>query len=460
MKIRFTNMFLGVAAALLIFFGCGSGIRVRAESFCYPSQELSGDMKAFFSAGANPYGKSSQGMCVAGDSVIYTRYNDDSSPTTYVVLDRDSGKEISHQEFHTLHSNSLTYNPETSEVVTVTKSHAYVFSFIGGKLTLTHDYILSHNCPKIAYSTTDHCYYLGTSTEIFRTSDFTSLTKVFDVSQKAINQGMGCDGDHLFIIWYQVGHNTIAVYDLNGHYDGSYTLNSDSYREVEDVDFIDDSLVINIANSGGNNGLYKVPSKHAYSKWKMTDKANCVKAGEKVRECSRCHRVERKNIPPTGKHQPGDWTIQTHPDCSQDGIRVVKCKVCGQVVRKEMLPRLGHAYSEIFIKQLPTVFEPGIKERICLRCHHQEITLIPAVKPYVKAEAKMSLKKGKTVRLHPKIGRGDQITSYQSGDDKILTVTKNGAISPKKSGDTTITITTAAGARAVVKVHVKMVPFF
>ena len=269
-----------VLLLLFLFFP-----KTTYAAYCNSNTELAQAMNPFFVVNNDYYGHTSQGMCVAEDTIIYTRFRGDYLPTTYVILDKNTKKEIAHQEFNTLHSNSLTYNPDTKEVVSVSKNHAYVFSYKKHTLTLEHTFILNHNCCKIAYVPSKKLYYLGTSNVIYSSKDCRSLTPVFSVPQIAINQGMGCDGKYLYIIWYTVGKNYLYKYSLDGSLIEKYTLFSDTYREIEEVDFFDDVMILNIANSMEHNGLYTVNSKHNYGKWEQTIKPTCAKTGEKIKIC-------------------------------------------------------------------------------------------------------------------------------------------------------------------------------
>ena len=339
-------------------------IPVPSHAFC--RNDLS--LKDFFIVGPDYYNPTSQGMCIAGSYIIYTRYRSESSATVYVVIDKQTGKEVAHYSFNTSHSNSLTYNPDKKEVVAVTNSKAYVFSFKGTTLEYKTTYFLNHNCPKIAYVQSQHRYYLGTSTVIFSTEDFHSLRAEFHVPQLAINQGMGFDGRFLYIPWYRVGHNTVCVYDLNGREVKRYELISNTYREIEDIDFDGDRMFLNIANSPGHNGISTVDSIHTYGKWQKVKKETCGDAGLKEHLCKFCQHSETAVIPPTGKHKPGKWEPTKSPTCTKPGGHLKRCKVCKQVVKEESVPATGHSYTPWKRIALPDVFEVGTDYRHCEKC--------------------------------------------------------------------------------------------
>ncbi len=430
--------------------------------FCTSDRELSADMERFFRGGETLYHRSSQGMCVAENYVIYTRYESDSSPTTYVVIDANTGQEVAHQDFMTRHSNSLTYNDDTSQVVSVSQKHAYVFSFRNGKMYLQKDYRLSHNCPKIAYNKNDGYYYLGTSRTIYRTKDFQKLTKVFHVKKMGIDQGMGCDGRNLYIIWYAVGRNTIAVYSTDGRYQGKYTLNSSIYREVEDVDFYGDQMMINIANSSTRNGVYQVASDHKYTSWSVTKQPTCADSGIKKRSCKRCGGVEYKLAVPTGKHQPGEWIVVKKPDCTSPGRKVRRCIVCDKVAEEEDISARGHSYSQWKVTVKATRYHEGEKVRKCTVCGHADRETIEKQKPDAKVNvSKVDVQIGSDAdRLTVQLQDGDRILSWKSEDEKIATVTEDGVITGKWMGKTKIQINTALGAKAWVTVQVHLLPVF
>ena len=409
--------------------------------FCHEDQELAEDMRPYFTPSSSYYGISSQGMCAAGDYIIYTRYSSDRERTTYVVLEAGSRREVEHSSFFTQHSNSLTYNPDRQEVVSVSNNHAYVFSFYNHHLTLNRDVIMNHNCCKIAYIPSKKVYYLGTSNTIYETTDFTYLNKAFDVPQYAVNQGMACDGRSLYIVWYSVGHNILAVYGLDGSYQGVYSLTSDKYREVEEIDFLNESMLVSIANSENYNGLYRVACKHQYSSWEISRAATCDQTGLESRACRICGKAELRTIPATGVHVPGSWEVKRPATCENSGYRVKNCLQCGRIIRQETLPAAGHDYSGWEEMEESTVLTAGYRKhqcRICEKIEYKESSFLPAtIRIVIENERNQ-------IRVY--LNKGDRITSWLSDNPQVAEVDESGHVTPKGHGHTRITVSSAGGA--------------
>lgn len=445
---------------LLLFFLLFPKITYAA--YCNPDTELSHGMDPYFIAQSNYYGHTSQGMCVAGDYIIYTRFRSDSLPTTYVILDAKTKKEIAHQEFKTLHSNSLTYNPDTKEVVSVSKNHAYVFSFKKHTLTLEHTYILNHNCCKIAYVPSKKLYYLGTSNVIYSSKDCKSLSPVFEVPQIAVNQGMGSDGKYLYVVWYTVGKNYLYKYSLDGSLVEKYTLFSDTYREIEEIDFLDDQMILNIANSPDHNGLYTIDPKHAYGKWKQTLNPTCAKEGEKVKVCKNCGNEKKESIPPTGEHKEGKWILTQRPDCEHPGQRIKQCKVCGQTTLVDELPEKGHRFTEWKTEVEPTVLKNGMGLRKCLDCGKAEYKVLPQISAIANFSVEYLPIQWHKSSAAPdiKLNKGDYIIEWTSKDPSIVSVSQNGKLTAKKHGTTKICVETAGGATDSFNVKVQFFPIW
>ena len=436
---------------------CFGSVPVMAAS-CFCRDDLK--MDEFFIVGPNFYNPTSQGMCLAGKYIIYTRFVNEHSPTVYVLIDKQTRKEVAHYSFNTEHSNSLTYNPDTGEVVAVTNSKAFVFSLKGSKLTFLRTHYLNHNCPKIAYAPDRKIYYLGTSNVVYSTKDFSSLHAEFHVPQLAVNQGMGYDGKFLYIPWYRVGHNTVCVYDLNGKEVRRYEFKSDTYREIEDIDFDGDTMFVNIANSPDHNGISTVSSLHKYGAWKKVKNETCGDPGMKERQCTLCHHPESAVIPPTGKHKPGKWEPTKSPTCTQPGGHLKRCTVCKHVVEEGTVPATGHSFTAWERISLPDVLHIGTDHRYCTKCHKEELRPVECLKPFVHvSENYVTLRKKTKTKLSCTFNRGDSIVSWASDNPDVATV-KDGIVHGKSSGDCFITVKLKSGITKRIPVKVQILPVF
>lgn len=427
--------------------------------FCCSDEEISGSLKPIFPAKNNYYGLSSQGFCSAGDYYIYTRYSSDSSSTTYVVIDKSTMKEVGHYEFSTIHSNSLTYNPDKQEVVAVTKSHAFVFSFIDGKLELLHDFIMNHNCCRIAYVHERQCYFMGTDKVIYLTTDFRTLTPYFHYPCVAINQGMGYDGHLIYINWYTPGFNQIYCYTVNGEFVKKYTLRSEKYTEVEEVDFDGSDMILNIAASPGHNGLYKVQSKHTYSDWTSKKKPTCLRYGEKHHFCTYCGAMESQRIDPTGKHEAGDWIVDQEPKCTTKGKRHIECKNCGLYLKEEITEATGHDYGKWNKVKSPNVFSKGQEYKECKNCGEKEYRDIQKLVAFMEIKDDfISIPKDKPYKMKVYLNVGDFLIDAAAKDKDMADIAvenKEMIITPKRTGKTSITIESASGIKKKINIVIK-----
>ena len=358
-----------------------AGLPVNAagnKGFCH-EEDLSRNLKAFFVPQRGFLKRTSQGFCVAGRYVIYTRYSNDGDTTSYVLIDKEKGKVAAHYEYNTGHSNSLTYNAKTGRVVAVSNSHAYVFSLKGSSLRLLADLQTPRNFCKIAYAAKKGGYYLVTSTEIFFSRDLSHYSKVFSVPKVAVNQGMACDGDYIYINWYRYRNNQIWKYTLNGRYVGRYNLVSSLYCEIEEVDFDQGRMYVNIVNSEAN-GIYVCASEHEVQSWHTEKEAGCGEEGLETSVCSRCGRKITRQVPIEGNHMISGWTILRAPDCEQEGIKARVCRKCHKVLERQYVPCSGHSFGRWKIIKKRTAHSEGTMERICELCHEVEIRKIPAGK--------------------------------------------------------------------------------
>ena len=374
-----SGLFLRVwilACFVLLLAGLPAPVQAAGqEDFCHASS-LQEDMKAFFIPPVGYLRRTSQGMCVAGRYIIYTRYSSDSASTSYVVLDKEKGTVAGCYNFYTRHSNSLTYNPSTGHVVCVSNKRAYVMALEGSQLRMVAVMTMPRNFCKVAYVARKGGYYLGTSTGIFFSKDLKKFNRLFSVPKVAVNQGMACDGDYLYINWYKYQHNLICKYSLEGKYIGSYTLDSSVYREVEEVDFDSGKMYVNVINSP-SNGIYIIQNGHVLQTWQTEKEASCGEDGMMVSTCSRCGKKIEKVIPAQGNHELSGWGVLKAPTCLEEGLKGRICKKCHKVFDQQSIPCTGHSFGGWKLKKKATTRSEGSVERICQICHQVETRKIP-----------------------------------------------------------------------------------
>ena len=434
----------------------------HASAACVNTSDNLNKVAQPFLTGTTPYEPHTQGMCIAENYIIWTRTSDsDSSETTYVVLDIKTGNEVGHYTFHTGHSNSLTYNSKKKELAVVTDGYVYLFKFKDGELTQKDSFALSvHGC-KVAYVSSKDYYVVSTGPRIFKTSDFKNLDLLFQISEKGTNQGMGSDGENLYIIWYSPGDNKIEEYSLDGKKIRTLSITGESFSEIEEIDFQGGNMYLNNTQSGTADGIYLVPAEHHFGKFKTVQKKTCLKDGKKERTCSGCGLKESKVIPSIGHHTESDWIIKKEAACEEDGLKIKICTVCKKELKKEKIPATGHNFSEWKQIKEPTVFENGKEERICVYCHKQEYQEEPSLTPAISLDnynVEMAWYE-KGYQLNWELEKGDYITDISSQNKKKATVTADGFIAPKFPGKTDIIIKTKTGLVATCHVKIKLSSF-
>lgn len=437
-----------------------SGIHVSAA--CTNTNNNLNEVAQPFLTGTSPYESHTQGMCIAENYIVWTRTSDsDSSETTYVVLDLKSKEEKGHYTFHTGHSNSLTYNSKKKELAVVTDGYVYLFDFNDGKMTQKDSFALSvHGC-KVAYVSSKDYYVVSTGPRVFKTKNFKDLDLLFQMDEKGTNQGMGSDGENLYIIWYEPGNNKIEEYSLDGKYIRTLSATGDSFSEIEELDFQKGNMYLNNTQSGTSNGIYLVPAEHHFSKFKTVIKKTCLKDRKKERICSGCGLKESKIIHSIGHHKESDWIIKKEASCEKDGFKIKICTVCKKELKKEKIPATGHNFSEWKQIQEPTVFEKGIEKRICVYCHKEETQEEDMLTPTISLDnydVEMAWYE-KGYQLNWELEKGDYITEIFSRDNKKAKVSTDGYITPKFPGKTDIIIKTKTGLTATCHVKIKLSSF-
>lgn len=449
----------------LIFCGCLILLvfsKQYISAACVNTNDDLNEVAQPFLTGTSPYEEHTQGMCIADDYIIWTRTSgSDSNKTTYVVIDIKTGEETGHYSFHTGHSNSLTYNSKDKELAVVTDGYVYRFYFDKGKITKKDSFSLPvHGC-KVAYITSKDYYIVSTGPRIFKTKDFKDLDLLFNMDEKGTNQGMGSDGENIYVVWYKPGNNKIEEYSLSGKYIRTFSATGDSFSEIEEVDFHGGNMYLNNTQSGEANGIYLVPAEHHFGKYKTVQKKTCLKDGKKERVCNGCGLKESKVIPSIGHHTESDWIIKKEAVCEKDGLKIKICTACKKELKKEKIPATGHNFSEWKQIKEPTVFENGKEERICIYCHKQEYQEETSLTPAISLDnynVEMAWYE-KGYQLNWELEKGDYITDITSQNKKKATVSDDGFITPKFPGKTDIIIKTKTGLVATCHVKIKLSSF-
>ncbi len=469
-----------------------------SAAFQHESKDITSDATRVFNLNGK-YRSSTQGMCVADHYLVVTRWSSNSKPTTYVVLDLETGKEVGHYDFSTGHSNSMAYNAAKNEIAVVTDGKAYLFDFSDGVMRKKESISVGNHAVKVAYVADKESYYISTGIRMFRTKDFRTLTETFRSSELATNQGMGSDGTNLFVCWWGSSKNTIEVLSTGGKKVTSYTLDDAVCDEVEEVDFYKGNMYLNITNSGSNNGIYVVAGDgnekvaeqqaetetkakttentkeeasatpeeqqeqeeaahiHEYSDWVVTKEATCAEDGQKERTCA-CGEKQIETIPATGQHKEGPWEQVTEETCEQEGLKQKFCQVCGAVLDEQVVQPTGHDYGEWRMSKNPTVFVNSEYVRTCKVCGLEELKNGEPLEPYLILDASLVTAWYKDpTKLQAVVNEGDTIVSWTSSDKKVASVSQNGTVTPHRPGKASITVKTKSGLKKTCKVTVKWI---
>ncbi|MDO4740277.1 MAG: hypothetical protein Q4A66_06385 [Eubacteriales bacterium] len=118
------------------------------------------------------------------------------------------------------------------------------------------------------------------------------------------------------------------------------------------------------------------PNAHDWGIWATVSESTCSKAGEKVRACAICAKVERESLP-LAEHE---LSAAIHdPTCAEDGYTIYTCERCSYVSdRTEIVPRSAayHVWGEFGVILQPGCTVPGSQERTCSICganHRKEV---------------------------------------------------------------------------------------
>ncbi len=151
---------------------------------------------------------------------------------------------------------------------------------------------------------------------------------------------------------------------------------------------------------------------HTFGDWKETP-ATCTEAGERVRSCLSCGKMQREELPslghdylpeervestcetaghvlsrcsrcgntetqplPLGDHRWGQVRVLEEATCEGTGLRAAVCEVCGKREDEQVIPSLGHQWEETVLKT-PSCTEEGSLKKECSRCRESTVESLP-----------------------------------------------------------------------------------
>ncbi len=207
----------------------------------------------------------------------------------------------------------------------------------------------------------------------------------------------------------------------------------------------------------------------------------CVEAGETKKTCTVCAEVQINTIPPTGKHsykgtviaptcaEKGyteytctvcddkykgseteakghdfEETTTIAPACGKAGEKSLKCKVCNYK-KTEPVDALKHEYEAVNVVP-PTLTEKGYTEYKCVNegCeatyNDDFVAALGKIKSVRFLDVKLNKNEKRTVEpIIESVGNPGWTAEYTVKDESIITIDKDGEITAKTRGTTTVT---------------------
>ena len=480
---------------MVVITACNFSSPVNDAGFCTENTNLSSLVENFTELeSSRQIGYVVQGMCVAEDYIIVTRWKGNNKDTTFQVLDINTGEVISSFSLNTGHSNSMTYNPETNEIIVVSGDSSkkiYILNFEDGEIsykdTLKTDYAFSAIC----YVNSQDMYYLSTGNKIYSSDDLCDFDKEFNIKHIGNCQGMASDGTDIYLCWSCGSTQKIQRFNTAGENTETYKIDN-TCRELEEIDFYGTDMYLG-DNRLNKDAVFKISSEHDFSEWgtiseptctepgeekrtcnicgyeeinelpiidhtfsdwKITTPATCKTEGKQQRTCLYCDAVEEETIPvDSSNHISGEW-IEKPSTCIEPGEKNRYCIECGALLEHVTIPANGHLYSEWKEIKSPTVYTSGKKQRQCTICKYKETGIIRSLTPSVTIDSQnINLKKFTKSSINITLQTGDEILSSKTSNPLIASLSGN-VIHTRFPGTATITIKTKAGAITDIKVSV------
>lgn len=206
---------------------------------------------------------------------------------------------------------------------------------------------------------------------------------------------------------------------------------------------------------GAQNEIISPATGHDYKLVKEVA-ASCSASGIRVEQCSICGDSKSIILPMTDHEY--EQTENIAPTCVSEGIIRKKCRYCN-ATSVTTLPIVGHSYREFTVVRKATVLAEGLKSRTCSVCGNVETEIIPKLNGAVQLTA-VSIpiqiaEKVSVQSLVTGLQEGDCVTSWESDNPEIATISEDGTIVAKKDGTVNISVTTKSGATATMTVQVQ-----
>lgn len=199
---------------------------------------------------------------------------------------------------------------------------------------------------------------------------------------------------------------------------------------------------------------------HTYEAAFTVDQAaTCTSAGSRSRHCTKCDEKTQVTVIPAAGHAL-TTVVTKAATCGTAGSRYEKCTKCGYTSASKTIAATGrHSYGGYTVTKAATALAAGQEVRTCSVCGHKDYRAIAKLEPAITlTETSLPLQVKKSASLKSTVtglAAGDYIASWKSANTKIAAITKNGKVTGKKIGSTTITVTLASGLTASLTLKVQ-----
>ena len=209
-----------------------------------------------------------QGMCVAGDYLIVSMYENTETDGRLYVIDIENKSVSSYVDGVSGHLNSLCYDANSKLVCVVDGMTIHRYALSSGNLSFSDDVTLSDSFQSAtAIAWNNGLYYVRHGFAVFVSSDLSVVTKTVYVQEGAdtglTRQGMEVDDDYIYMPYSgSDGVERIHIYDKeDGKLLKVLTIPRGTFGELEEVAIYGGYMFLNFNRpfSGSMLGIYKIP---------------------------------------------------------------------------------------------------------------------------------------------------------------------------------------------------------
>lgn len=215
---------------------------------------------------------------------------------------------------------------------------------------------------QVSASQIQSCYYLDSSCDEEPPMEGWALSEDQMRAQTAYN---GFDFDNVWSISPSGGY-LYPQLRTNRQTEGDLCNHSFSIETISIADCENEGLAnYNCPLCGYAFVSITAPLGHVFGEWHSVTVPSCTESGEDQRECSRCDKVESKEVDPLGHIEQ---QYASEPTCTEAGFSITICTRCGDTLNKVILSKLDHTWNEGEVTQQPTCTEKGVVTYTCTGC--------------------------------------------------------------------------------------------